>query len=284
MVAHLNTQQKKVALVSVPRDTWLSVKIAEGQVELHKINEVYLVGRKAKDEEFGFQLIKQAIGEITGLPIHHFAFITFGKFKEAIDGLGGITVDVPVAFDDYFYPIKGRELEPCGWSAKDIAAMSATMSGFPLERQFSCRFEHIHFDAEPTKMNGETALKFVRSRHSSQHGGDFARSERQQAVIVGIKDKLLSLDGLKKAPEFFGKMVGFVRTDLDKEVVTAVAKAIVDPQQYTLTKIVLSTDNVFRSAKNSRGQFILVPKAGQDQWGETRQLIKKELGKENIGS
>ncbi|MFC1727559.1 LCP family protein [Patescibacteria group bacterium] len=282
IVVHLDTKEKKVAMVSIPRDTWLSVKISESQVEPHKINEVYLVGKKAKGEEFGFSLIKQAVGEVTNLPIHYFVFINFSKFMEVIDGLGGVEVDVPVAFDDYYYPVRGRELEICDWLPEDVAAMTATMSGFLLEKQFTCRYEHLHFEKEKTQMNGETALKFVRSRHSNQHGGDFARAERQQALLQGVADKLLSLNALKKAPAIFDQFDQMVTTDLDLEIIEAIVKTIVDPQEYSIDKVVLSTDNVFDSSRNSTGQFILAPKAGLDQWGGVHEVISQAIKKEEV--
>ena len=273
ILVHINTDEKKALLVSIPRDTWLSVGVSETAVEMHKINEVYLTGKKKNNEEYGFQLIKQAVGEVTGLPIHYYIFIDFSKFKEAIDSLGGIVVEVPVAFDDYYYPVRGKELETCGRSPDDIASLTATISGFLLEKQFPCRYEHLHFEKGQTSMNGELALKFVRSRHSDQHGGDFARAQRQQAVILGIKDKLLTLNGLKKAPQFFNNMSKLVKTDIDESVVVEVASQITQPEKFQVNQLVLSTENIFDSSRNSRGQFVLIPKAGLDQWNEVHQLI-----------
>jgi LCP family protein required for cell wall assembly len=276
IVIHVDTVAKKAALVSIPRDTWLTLPV-NGQPEGHKINEAYMVGKKTKDEEAGFSLIKQAVTKVTDLPIHYYAFIDFRGLKQAIDILGGVEVEVPATFDDHFYPIRGKELDNCGMSPEKLAEINATLSGFDLEKQYTCRYEHLHFEKGRTEMDGELSLKFVRSRHSGQHGGDFARAERQQALLLGIKDKLLSLEALDDAPAFFKKLIYAVRTDVDLDVVEAVVALIIDPEEYQVSQLVLSTENVFDASKNARGQFILVPKAGQNQWGDIYQLIKENI-------
>lgn len=277
ILVHLDTERKKVVLISVPRDTWLSLPMGGNRYEPHKINEAYSVGKKAKNEEFGFSLIKQAITKVTNLPVNYYVFVSFGKFMEIIDTLEGIEVDVPHSFDDYFYPIRGKELDLCGMSSETIEAINATMSGFQLEKQYDCRYEHLYFEKGKTEMNGETALKFVRSRHSSQYGGDFARAERQQAVILGIKDRLLSLEALKKAPEVYELLAHLVKTDLNADMAVAVAELVINPEEYTITRIILSTENVFNDSRNFKGQFVLIPKAGEDRWEAIHQLILRKL-------
>lgn len=260
MIIHLDIPNKKVALISIPRDLWISSQ---------KINKVYLSG--------GFPLVEQAIGTITGLPISNSILIDFNGFTQAIDNIGGIEVNVPKTFDDYYYPIAGKELENCGMSNEQLAAINATLSGFQLEKQYACRYEHLHFDAGKNKMDGQTALKFVRSRHSDQDGNDFARTQRQQALIIGIKDKLLSLDALKKAPSFFDKFIRLVKTDLDKQTTIAIANLIINPKEYQTSQVVLSTTNVLKESTSADHQYILLPKSGDNNWSEIQNYIKNQI-------
>ena len=60
-------------------------------------------------------------------------------------------------------------------------------------------------------MNGETALKYARSRHSTS---DFDRSERQQLIIKAIKDKALSL-GFLTSPSKIGEVLTAIRAHID---------------------------------------------------------------------
>jgi len=62
------------------------------------------------------------------------------------------------------------------------------------EKEHPCRWQHVHFDAGPQVMDGETALRYVRSRHAvGEEGNDFARAHRQQRFLLAVKDEVLSL-------------------------------------------------------------------------------------------
>jgi len=260
MVLHLDTNNKTASLIFIPRDLWVS----------YKINEAYSRG--------GLKLAEEAVSFVTGLPIENAILIDFNGFIQAIDSIGGIEVTVAKAFDDYFYPVQGKELEICDKTPEEVAQLSATLSGFELEKQFPCRFENIHFDAGKTHMDGTTALKFARSRHSAQSGSDFDRGKRQQAILIGIKDKLLSLDALKNVDEFFNQMVKLVKTDLDLEGVKAIAALIIDPKEYKISQIIPSEENVLVASKSPSGQAILLPKAGENNWDSFRDFIKSQSG------
>lgn len=260
MVLHLDTNDKTASLISIPRDLWVG----------YKINEAY-----SKD---ALKLAKEAVSFVTGLPIQKAILTDFNGFIQAIDSIGGIEVTVAQAFDDYYYPIQGKELEICDKSPEEVAELSATMSGFELEKQFPCRYEDIHFEAGKIHMDGATALKFARSRHSAQSGSDFDRGQRQQAILIGIKDKLLSLDALKNVDKFFNQMVKLVKTDLDLEGVRAIAALIIDPEEYKISQIIPSEENVLVASRGPGGQAILLPKAGENNWDSFRDFIKNQSG------
>lgn len=165
----LNLKNQNITMVSIPRDIW--VKSLE-----NKINAVYTIGENEATGA-GVSLIQDAVYEITSMPIHYVAILDFDGFKDLINELGGIEVDVEKSFTDNWYPIKGKENDLC--------------NGDP---ELKCRYETIAFNAGKQSMDGETALKFSRSRHSDnlEEGTDFARSNRQQKVITAIKNKILS--------------------------------------------------------------------------------------------
>ena len=77
-----------------------------------------------------------------------------------------------------------------GKTDEEIKAIEATMSGDKLDQQFNCRYENLHFDKGIQHMDGTTALKYARSRHSNMDGGDFNRAERQKLVVTAIRDKI----------------------------------------------------------------------------------------------
>ncbi len=257
-VARINTTAKSAALIFIPRDLW---------VNQMKINEAYSKG--------GLEAAKQAVQIVTGLPIQYGIVIDFNQFTQMIDYLGGIDINVTKTFDDYFYPVPGRELEICGKSPDEVAKLSATMSGFQLEREFVCRYEHIHFDAGKNHVSGALALKFARSRHSAQDADDFGRGARQQVILLGIKDKLLTLNALSNVDKFFSSLSKLVRTDINLETAKAVASLIINPEEYKISQIVPSTSNVLTGTTSPQGQSILIPKAGDGHWQEFQEFVKK---------
>lgn len=284
MVAHLEPEEKRVVLISVPRDLWVSIPIRSDQSKNFKINAAFAVG--SDDEKYplkearfkgmtgGGELAKYVVGQVIGMPIDFFIAVDFEGFKKAIDILEGIEVDVPVAFDDYFYPVKGLENETCGKSPEEIAELHEEFSGFQLEKQFECRYEHIHFDFGAQHMDGETALKFVRSRHSGQHGGDFARSQRQQALLSAIKNKALSIYSVDDAITFINQFNNVVQTDAVGGVIKEFVTIIGDPKGYEISYINLTTENVLAQTTTGAGQFILVPKEGVGEWRTVHQFIR----------
>lgn len=238
----------------------------------NKINYAYADG--------GGERAKQVAGRVIGMQIQYFISVSFSGLIKAIDDLGGVEVEVPIAFDDYYYPVYGLENETCGKTPEDVKEILETLSGFEIDKQFPCRFEHIHFEQGKQLMNGEATLKFVRSRHSAQHGGDFARSERQQALLLGIKDRLMSLGAFDNAVPFFNKLSYTLKTDIDKEVIEKLVSLISDPSEFKIVKVNLSTENVFDSSSGNEGQFILIPKEGMGKWEAVYGYIQEQLTKQ----
>lgn len=162
LVVSIGKVNNDVVLISIPRDLW----VESPQGYQSKINSIYANG--------GAEETKKVVENILGIPIHYYAVVSFTLFKETINTLGGIEINIDNSFTDYYYPIEGKE--------------NAPENG---------RYETVHFDAGLQKLNGDTALKYVRSRKGdSNEGTDFARSKRQQNVITAIKGKVFSAETL----------------------------------------------------------------------------------------
>jgi anionic cell wall polymer biosynthesis LytR-Cps2A-Psr (LCP) family protein len=258
IIVHVDTNTGKAALISVPRDLWVAGN--------HKIN--------AEASINGFQNVGSTIQNITGQHIDYFVSVDFGGFIKLIDDLGGVTVQVPVTFDDPFYPITGLENETCGKSADEIAQLKAKYSGAQLEFQFTCRYEHLHFDKGTTNLDGTTTLKFVRSRHGDS---DFARSLRQFAVLIGVENKLISLKSLGKLDSTINTLSNIVRTDLTAGTIKTLLQVFGDPGKYKINQIQLTTANVLNEGTSSDGQYILTPKAGNFNYSEIKSFINSGL-------
>ncbi|WP_255467208.1 LCP family protein [Raoultibacter phocaeensis] len=84
ILVRVDAKNKQVTMVSIPRDTPLSLE--DGTIV--KINEAYNIG--------GAAYSIKAVSELTGVPIAHYAEVHFSEFQELVDKLGGVEVDVPV--------------------------------------------------------------------------------------------------------------------------------------------------------------------------------------------
>lgn len=228
IVVHVNVTDKKANIISFPRDFWFSG---------HKIN--------------ADPSLKDALTGVTGLAISNFISIDFNSFVKMIDSLESITVDVKKAYTDNFYPVKGKENELCGKLPDEVVNLHTKYSGFELEKQFICRYETISYGVGLNKMSGETALKYVRSRHGD---GDFGRSMRQFEVLKAILQKadIASIE----------KTFSFVTTDFNIDSVNNMLSKIGNPLEYAISYLGISDQNVLTQSKSSAGAYILIPKEG----------------------
>ena len=88
LLARIDPVDKKVTLVSMPRDTMIDM----GEYGTQKLNAAYAIG--------GASAAVDEVSEISGMGISHFCLVDMDGLKQVVDSLGGIEVDVPVAIDD----------------------------------------------------------------------------------------------------------------------------------------------------------------------------------------
>lgn len=233
MAASYNLKTNEVDLISIPRDLWLPVTQS-------KVNAVY---QKGLSQGEGLNLAKTVIGNILDIPIHYSLRVDFRGFVQAIDAIDGIDVLVENPFDDYLYPIEGKENDLCGLEEKEMEFNEEEAKKLNIEpgkkkvlidkegkiatdaaeedkgiRYFSCRYEHIRFEEGQMHMNGAIALSFVRSRHGTNNeGSDFARSKRQQKALEAVKAKILSLETLAN-PQRIGDLISALGKSIDTDV------------------------------------------------------------------
>lgn len=274
-VVHLDFENSKVAFISIPRDLW--VKLPNGNSS--KINQAFTLGDRKDPINSGAAVSAQMVETVTGLPIHKFISVDFNGFKRAIGyELKNIKVNVPETLDDPWYPIGGKEQDTCGISPEEVASLSTQFSGFKLEQHFECRYEHIYFEKGINTMDGGDALAYVRSRHGSD-GGDFDRSQRQQALLLGVRDRLFELEALENIPGFFKQMIAHTNTNLTVDSIKQLAPKLLEAKDYKIINITLSTANVFTSSQSNSGQYVITSRSGENDWTIPRAFVQAELAK-----
>lgn len=283
--ASIDPNTKKVILVSLPRDLWVP--------ELNgKVNTAYTIGED-KEKGGGLVLAKAMIGKILGQQIDYGVKIDFDGFVKAIDMVGGLDIYVDNAFDDYQYPITGKEADTCGHTDEEIASFSAQLASGSANPQdvFPCRYEHLHFDRGRQHMDGTMALKYVRSRHAEgTEGSDFARSKRQQKVIEAFKEKVFSLGTILDPVKAIG-LINTVQSSIDTDIKEDEYDDFIRlAQQLKGAKIISTVIDVGDDAANRLGllvnppisadygnQWVLTPRTGNGDYSEIQQYVSCEL-------
>lgn len=253
ILASLGMKEKDIVLISIPRDLWVDTVSYEG-----KINGAYSFGEGGVA---GADLLSRVVGGVTGVPVHYYAVVDFQGFEKAIDVLGGVEVDVERPFDDYKYPVRGEE---CAEKEED-------------------KWEHIHFDAGLQSMDGDRALKFVRSRHSQgPEGSDFARSRRQQKVLLAVKRKFFSLSTFsnwEKVRNLYETFEDYVLTNFNFWELEQLFRWAQDMENMEIKMEVLDGQQGLLHAVREEGRYhnawVLIPRAGD--YSNVRDYIENLL-------
>lgn len=174
ILARIDPQNKTVALVSIERDTYVYI---DGY-GANKLNASAAFG--------GAPLVVSTISKFAGVPISHYVSVDFDGFKAAVDGLGGIEVDVPMTIDD-------------------------DEAGGRVE-------------AGLQTLDGDQALILCRSRHAyDDYGsGDYYRMANQRLVLGAIAKKIMSADVLTMT-NTLSAMADYITTDMEVSDIISVA-------------------------------------------------------------
>lgn len=205
ILVNLNLAQKKMAFITIPRDLWID--------ELQdKINTMYEKG-KTKSQNTGLILSKATVSQITGINVDYAVVVDFHAFAKIVDIIGGVDINIENTFNDNAYPIEGKENDRCGKTEEEITDLEITDAN--VTEIFPCRFEKLHFEKGIVRLDGATALKYVRSRHStnSDEGTDFARSKRQVKLISAIRARITKPE-IYLNPKVFMQMSADLKNDI----------------------------------------------------------------------
>lgn len=199
------TESYKAAMISVPRDLYVTIP---GTTTNQKINAVYHYGEQKGDGQ-GMEAMKQVLEDITGQRMHYAIEINFEGFKEIVDALGGVEVNLAESFIE---PVQFHEERVCdGENGGVFTVKSGNFQTKITEKgNIAAQYPLCYNKTEEcggvftvpagvSILDGEKALCYVRARATSS---DFDRARRQQEVIGQIKQKALSVGVLSD----FGKI------------------------------------------------------------------------------
>lgn len=273
--AHIDPFKNTVKLVSIPRDIWIPDLKS-------KINTAYSTGESNNKQ--GISYSKAVFEKVLGQKIQYSIIVNFSAFTKLIDLLGGVDVDVKNSFDDFEYPIEGKENDLCGHSEDEILLLATSSSQLDA---FPCRYMDFHVDKGKNHMTGETALRFVRSRHGSgSEGTDFARSARQHLVISAVREKLLSLGTILnpvKLVSIFNLLKDNINTDIPSSEFDDFIRLAQRMGNATITNTVIDNGNDKEKrpgllinppiSESYGGAWVLNPRIGEGNFSEIQKYV-----------
>ncbi len=207
-VIHYDSAQESMDLVSLPRDTRVSVcdeVVQNYQAGGHVYNQVTKLNaiHSYSAGDMACENTVLQIEDLLGISVDHYIKIDLDAFRKIVDAVGGVEVDVPQDMD-YEDP------------AQDL---------------------YIHLDAGLQTLDGDEAEQLVRYRKYPT--GDEGRIEVQQLFLKALAQKVLSSETiLKNLPDYIDVLYKDVETDIS---LTDALKYVNYIEKIDLNKITMQT-------------------------------------------
>ena len=168
-----------------------------------------------------------------GRPVDYYVRVNFDGFRDIIDLIGGVDINVPYTIHDEEYPTENYGVET------------------------------FHLDAGLQHLDGATALKYARTRHGDS---DYSRARRQQDIIRAVADKVLNAGMipqlLGKAPQLLVSAQNTIQTDIPIPTGVELAKLVNNSTMREIRQLVLDS-HYGEETYSSDGQWILLPDRAQ---------------------
>jgi len=237
MLVSIRPSTHQAIMISLPRDLWVKIPaLPNNRFLLGKLNSAYAIGMDHasypnvrsdwQTATGGGDLAAATVSQITGQPIDYWVGIDFKAFRDVVNALGGVRVNVPTTLDDPYFPLG----ETTGMM-------------------------HVHIDAGWQQFDGEHALEYARSRETTS---DFDRSRRQQLIMLAVRQRIFSLNAVPRMLSLLGALQDNVRTNLRPADFRPLADLAGQIKDADIRRVSIDTSNLLRSSFLG-GQYILKP-------------------------
>ena len=231
ILLHINPKTGDIGMISFPRDLWVEVP---GYWET-RINSAHVIGDAKGYPGGGPELAKKTVENLIGQPVDYYVRINFEGFRKLLDEIGCIDIEVPKLIDDPTFPDDNYGYDP-----------------LYLEPGHYC-------------MDADLALKYARTRHVDS---DFGRMQRQQQVIMAIKDKVLDTGELphliSRAPALLNTLSDSVSTDMPLGKIIAMANIARNLNLDNMRRLIIDV-NMIEPYTTDTGAAVLLPKMDRIQ-------------------
>ena len=242
-------------LISVPRDLWVDVP-NQGAMKINaafETGEFKYLGKNSPGStnpnaiQAGFDQADQTVESVLGVTIHYNVLVSFQAFQQAVEAVNGVTVNVPSDLND--------------------PTMAWENGNNPILAK-----------AGNDNFNGKQALNYVRSRETTS---DFARGQRQRAVLLALKSKVVTLGTLSNPLKIakLAKTLGDnVKTDLSIKDATRLYGIVKGVSDNKVNSVGLADPpNNYITTGTLAGQAVALPTAGLFNYNDIQGYLRTQL-------
>ena len=255
LVVSIDPVAETAVMISVPRDTGYvpmpDERLFPDGLYPDKVNELALEASLepaawcpdlADDPEAcGLRTVEQSIGLYIGLEIHHYALLDMAGFAQMIDAVGGVELCLP-----------GRLVD-----RRFDGSLTNEESDRGIVLEAGCR-----------QYNGIDALAYARSRQGyiempdgeRVQQTDFDRAERQQRVLLALREELTEADTLFELPQLLRAIGNTVSTDFPRDQAGDLASLLPLIAAPDIERVVLGYPDFVDLPENPQENYLLVPK------------------------
>ncbi len=248
LIASIETSSGKVAITSVPRDLYVKAPFAPYGARINSFYQYGLLNNSPDPEDLAISKTEQ----ITGQKIDYWGALDLSAVVKIVDALGGIDIYVPEDLDDETFPGPNFSFAPF---------------------KIKAGFQHV---------DGTTAAKYARSRHTTN--GDFDRINRQREVIEAVATKIKALNPVWNFPELLGiyqSLQGHFSTNLAPGDIKRLVDLLKNTDGKQVYGATISADPEIGLLKeeNYYGAAVLIPKEGYEQYNKIKEFFKNVFSK-----
>ncbi len=261
MVVIVDPEGRSLVLLSLPRDSWVPLLFDGRTAVYNKINTAYAFAQdptlyperlaRYTGRQGPGTFAADTVSRILGIPVSYYLGLDFAGFRQMIDTIGGIDVDVPASFTARYPANDDPSIDP-SWTV-------------------------VRFTKGMQHLNGERAIQFARARETLDNvdeGSDFARSRRQRLIMEAFKRRLFEPGGLIHLPQLIGIAASHVDTNYAIPDVARLTQLVLSWQDVKIYQAALTEQNYLAEATGPDGAFVLVPSSPSHTWGQVRAFAR----------
>lgn len=255
MIASIDPSTKSTVLISVPRDLYVNIP----GFGYSRINAAYEDGQS---EHFiasgypkgGMGLLEQTVSQDFGIHFNYYALLDYTAFRDAVNAVGGVTVDI-------------QSSDPRGLYDPNTS---------------------LDLPEGNVNLDGQQALNLARARGDGYGAygfpnGDFDRTQNQQKLLVALKNKADTLAVMAnplKLAQLADSVANNVKTDLtigDMETLYSETKGVNSSNIKEVTLNNYNGQDLLVSYVDDNGEDVLLPAAGFSGFSQIQSTVQSLL-------